>query len=95
MTDTEREDLDAGLSSGFWKRFQAHVESEWGEVGFAKRLAAISKFDDPVALAFVRQMMVAQQEIQKLMKWPTERAQELDRQKPKEPVLLHSRRGGL
>ena len=97
MTDTtEHEDLESGLSSAFWKRFAAHVEEEWGRVGFAERLSRIAKFDDPQALALVRQITVAQQEIQRVMQWPKERLAELERQKHhREPALPQSRRGGL
>lgn len=94
MTDTEHEDLESGLTSGFWTRFQAHVEDEWGRVGFADKLAKIAKFDDPQALALVRQITVAQQEIQRVMQWPKERLQELERQKKGTAPML-SRRGGL
>lgn len=97
--DSEREDLEALTTSDGWKRFQSYVESEWGAGGRAFIDAVTKAADnksDADATAFLRQIIVAQKQIQRLVAWPEERLKTL---KPEELVSTgpqdYSRRGGL
>ena len=76
MDNSEREDLDALVRSPGWARFVAHVEKEWGtaEHGggayftMAARKAS-DQTDDATALAYLRQICVAQKQIHGLVGW--------------------------
>ena len=77
--DSEQEDLDALVTSGGWVLFCQHVQQEWGttEGGGAVFLAAVkaaaSVTSDAEATAKLRQIVVAQREIHKLLAWSAER----------------------
>jgi hypothetical protein len=97
--DNEREELEALTRSEGWKMFQSYVESEWGPGGRAFIDAVTKAADnkaDADATAFLRQIIVAQKQIQRLVKWPEERLGAL-----KQPELVaagpvdYSRRGRL
>lgn len=99
----EQEDLDALLRSPGWARFVAYAAQEWGsdEGGGARyragAKAAIDGLDDVTALAKLRQVMVAQREIQRLFAWVGERVEHLKKTtpSPESDALPMSRRGGL
>jgi hypothetical protein len=95
----EREELEALTQSSGWTVFQSYVESEWGAGGrrfLSAVKAASDNEDDKNAVAFLRQIIVAQREIQKLLLWPAERLKTLQ---STELELAgerdYSRRGGL
>lgn len=96
----ELEELDALQRSEGWLLFTKHVKSEWGPEGtmFTRALAlAGNDADDPTAMAKLRQALVAQREIQKLLDWVPGRvahlaATELGAESDAQPM---SRRGTL
>ena len=99
MDNTERENLEALTQSDGWRAFTAHVEGEWGAGGRAFVDAVTKAADnhsDASATAHLRQIIVAQKLIQRLMQWPDERLKTL---KGSELQLAGardwSRRGGL
>ncbi len=83
MTDpTEQDELESGLTSGFWKRFTSHAEREWGASGLTYQEAIKRAVQGPVgseAEAVQRLKVVAAQQaaIQCLLQWPRERVAHL------------------
>lgn len=68
----ELEDLDALIKSPGWVRFVAYVNGEWGSDGvlFQNAItAAANVADDPIATAKLRQVLVTQREVKKLIAW--------------------------
>lgn len=98
MSDDAREALEELVTSAGWRQFRSFVEREWGPGGRAFIDATTKAADqnaDRDAMAYLRQIIVAQREIQKLMTWPEEQLKTL-----REPELVameanFSRRGGL
>lgn len=98
MEDTEREDLDALVNHPGWARFCQYVAREWGnEEGNGLRFMQGVK-DAANDLTSqgpdkLRQVIVAQREIQTLLSWPRKRMRELS-PRP-ELAVSGSRRGSL
>ena len=102
MTDTEYEDYEALITSEGWKRFTEYVEGLWGTVAngggsmFQSAVAHAAASDsDPEAVAKLRQFIVAQREIQRLLLYPVQRCEQLKPREGHGPQLVGSRRGGL
>jgi hypothetical protein len=95
---SETEDLDALLRSPGWLRFSRHAEVEWHEKFADKVKSAIGDTDDAAALAKLRQVTVAKDSIERLLRWPKDRLSELQRTADahdKETRVPLSRRGSL
>ena len=91
----ERENLESLLQSDGWRTFAAHVEGEWGAGGrefIAAVTSAADNTSDASATAHLRQIIVAQKLIQRLMQWPSERLKQLQ---PAELQPIYPRRGRL
>ena len=102
MTDTEYEDFEALVKSDGWRRFTEYAELQWGTLangGGARHQAAVAGAagdeDDPRALAKLRQVIVAQREIQQLLLYPVQRCELLKPREGHGPQLVGSRRGTL
>ena len=99
--ESEREDLDALLQTPGWQRFLRHVAQEWGAEDGGGAMyhgavtAAAKDDDDPRALAKLRQIVVAQREIQKLVRWPATQLAAATKQEQDPVGAGSSRRGGL
>ena len=81
---TELEELENGITSGFWERFQKHIESEWGVAGETYQSALRGAVSGTVgteaeAVHRLKNIMFAQNAIQKLIRWPQERVNALRR----------------
>jgi hypothetical protein len=98
---TEYEDLDALLTSAGWTRFKSYIAEQWGTpqagggIRFQQAVNQASRNEtDANALAQLRQVVVAQREIQGLIiafEGQRERVKPLE---PRQEMAL-SRRGGL
>ena len=105
MDSTEREDLDALVSSPGWARFVRYVEREWGtrEGGGGIRFEqatekAANITDDATAISQLRQITVARREIHTLMAWADgslKTATKHDQEFATVGARDFSRRGGL
>lgn len=98
MSETEREDLDALVHSDGWRMFRDHVVSEWGTGGhrFLKGVKDAADNTTPGATEQLRQIIVAQREIDRMLGWPDERLKQIS--KPELVAsggMLSQRRGGL
>lgn len=93
MTE-EQEHLDALVHSEGWRIFRTYVEGEWGMGGqrFLRGVTDAASNATPDATEQLRQILVAQREIQRVMGWAGERLKHLG--KP-ELVASGGRRGGL
>ena len=94
----EHEDLDALLKSQGWLRFAQHAESEWIAKLEDKLKMAVSDTDDAQALAKLRQVMVAKDAIQRLLRWPHDRLaqiQQASENRERAEAIPLSRRGRL
>lgn len=96
LTPSEREELEAGIASGFWAAFRQHAEREWGAGGERYRQAVqnAASMKDEHAVHTLRMIIFTQQEIERLFAWPKERLAQLTRHAPN-PDGYQSRRGGL
>lgn len=96
--DSEREELDALVNSDGWRLFTSYVQSEWGSGGRAFIDATEKAADqkaDADAMAYLRQIIVAQRQIQRLVRWPEERLKQLATPELVPAVTDYSRRGTL
>lgn len=79
VTDpTELDELESGLTSGFWQRFTAHVNEEWGPAGqtyqeAVKRAISGGVGTEAEAIHRLKNVAYAQAAILALLKWPHER----------------------
>ena len=90
------------LRSAGWERFRQFVAKEWGsdEGGGAAFVSAVQKAAngaDADALSHLRQIVCAQREIQKVMRWPEGRLQMLTQHPAQDSTAERhpSRRGSL
>lgn len=99
MSDPQEQDeLENGLTSGFWRRFTAFAEQEWGPAGMTYQDAIKRAVQGPVgteADAVQRLKVVAAQQaaVQRLLAWPADRVAQLKQQAWRESAGPGSRRG--
>lgn len=94
LTPSEREELDAGIASGFWAIFSKHVTEEWGPSGLRYQQAVRNAAASHEAVVELQKVIATQEAVLTLMRWPAERLAQLTRNAPK-PDGYQSRRGGL
>ena len=98
MDVNEREALEALVQDEGWRLFRRHVLAEWGPGGRqfidATTKAADTKADAD-AVAFLRQIIVAQREIQRVVQWPEEQVKRLKESELQPVGVALSRRGAL
>jgi hypothetical protein len=75
---SEQEDLDQFVQSAGWLRFCRHAEEEWNDRFQQHVRTAINDADDVAALRKLQQVTVAKDAVERLLKWPKERLQQLD-----------------
>ena len=92
MPSTEREALEDGLSSEFWKLLSDYVTKEWGPSGLRYQSAVIEASKQPDAVVELRKVLAAQEAILQVMRWPAERVNQL-KTKPLTYTDQQSRRG--
>lgn len=99
MSDpTELDELESGLTSGFWQRVKAHAEHEWGPTGETyldaiKRAAQGPSGSEADAVHRLKVVLAIQDAMTRFVKWPEERiAMIRDHVRRKSDVGL-SRRG--
>jgi hypothetical protein len=74
VTDTELEDLEAGLTSPFWAWLQASVQKEWGAEGYAEKVSrVVQEPDQTLALDKLRQLAVLRDQARWFLSLPSER----------------------
>lgn len=102
MDSLEYEEYDDLTRNAGWQRFTAYVEQLWGAPGtsngemFRNAVAqAASETADADATAKLRQIVIAQREIQRVMAYPGKRVQELKPRELRPDEFVGSRRGGL
>lgn len=101
MENTELEELEALTKADGWWLFVKHVNGEWGSDGALFQgaiTAAANVTDDPIATAKLRQVLVTQREIRKLLQWVPERIEYLKKTAPavdSDAQPMSTRRGGL
>lgn len=99
MTDhTEQDELESGLTSGFWMRFREHCEQEWGPAGERYQAAIKQAISGPSgveadAVHRLKMITFAQAELAKLLQWPVERVAQLKRHTKEAAAVSVSRRG--
>ena len=96
MSDpTELDELEAGVTSGFFARLKAFVEREWGPAGETYQQAVRKAISGPLgseeeSVHRLKNIAFAQAEIQRLLQWPQERISHL-----KTRTAADARSGGL
>jgi hypothetical protein len=98
ISNPELDALQAFIESEGYRLWKEHVESEWGSVGFAAKLARTlgdPDLDPKLALAQLQQATVAQRAVLSVVLWPQERIQQLKRQQVPQEVNLSRRGPGL
>lgn len=92
MADTEREDLESGIDSHFWKRVCQMVEADWGPVGYAEKVSrVVSVNDDGLALDKLRQLAVMRDEAMRFVQWPQKRLDVLNHKAEDAPLSIAER----
>lgn len=92
MSDSERDDLDALLTSPGWLRFKAWAESEYGPAILAR---AADEPNELEALSKLRQARAIKGAVDVMLTWPQRTIANHARQDAHRAVDAHSRRGGL
>jgi hypothetical protein len=88
----EREALEEGLVTEFWKLFAEHVTREWGPAGLRYQSAVIAASQSANAVVELQKVLHTQEQIALLLRWPAERMNALkDTPRPSEQSM--SRRG--
>ena len=92
--NSELEDLEHLVSMAGWGRFAEMVDKQWGRSGerYTDAINNAARGDDVNALQQLRQIIVAQREIQTVLAMVQNRIKLL---KTPQLVAGHSRRGGL
>lgn len=98
--NVELEALDQLVNSAGWKIFTSVIAREWGtsEGGGAVFVDQVSKavqHTGPEATEHLRQIVAAQREIQRAMRWPLDRIAALKKHEPNTGLRVMSRRGSL
>ena len=78
----ELQELDSGLTSGFWARVKAHHEREWGPAGAPYQEAVKRAITGPIgseAEAVQRLKVVAavQDALRRFLQWPEDRVAQI------------------
>lgn len=94
LTPSEREEIEAGIASGFWALLSKHVTQEWGPSGLRYQQAVRDAAVHPNAIVELQKVLATQEAVLTLMRWPAERLQQLTKATPN-PDGYQSRRGGL
>ncbi len=83
----ELADLQDLVRAEGFRRFQAHVEQEWGDAACIRKidevLRQLTPGDRPAEQETVLQVRAAARQIQALVRWPEDRISQLQGQKPK------------
>ena len=74
MPSTEREDLQELLSIPGWAYFLAHLNREYGEVGYRARMRSALASGDPLKIKLVEALAT---EMEAIVRWPSERVRDL------------------
>lgn len=98
--NVELEALDQLVNSEGWKIFSSVISREWGssEGGgavFVDQVTKAVQHTGPEATEHLRQIVAAQREIQRAMRWPLERIAALKKCDLKSGSPVLSRRGSL
>jgi hypothetical protein len=98
VTPDEQTAITDGLASPFWALFRTHAEAEWGQGGnrFALAVKQAAEKQGVDAVQYLRMVLFAQQEIQRLLQWPVEMAAQAKHTAPDGGfvrAMLGSRRG--
>lgn len=94
----EQDELESGLTSGFWGRFTAHVQQEWGPAGERYQQALKQALSGPSgseadAVHRLKMIAFAQAELSRVLQWPSERVAQLKSVTAKAAAGPVSRRG--
>lgn len=97
---SELEALQALVYSDGWKLFARMVGQQWGDSEgngerFLQAVSGASKAGDADAIAQLRQIVVAQREMQTVMQWPANRLKQLQQASQQAGPQHPSRRGSL
>lgn len=95
---TELDELQSGVTSGFYQRLTSYAEHEWGPAGETFMLALKNATSGPAgsekeAVDRLKNVMFAQNEIRRLLQWAPARIAQLQQQKEAASRPSGSRRG--
>lgn len=94
MTATEQEDLENLLRHPGWLYFKQHAEKQIGDELASHMRVAVNDTNDVAALQKMRQLIVAKDAVERLMKWPDERIGKLKGPQVRQDYLIPAARGG-
>lgn len=89
----EREALEEGISTEFWKLFGEHVTYEWGPAGIRYQQAVRAAAESQTAVVELQKILYAQEQIRLLMLWAAERVSHLKQEMRHPAEVSMSRRG--
>lgn len=94
MSD-EKDDLENLVKSPGWLRFKEQQESYWRDTLLGAIASAANDSNDAVSIGKIRQIVAAQQAVQRCVAWPQERMRHLSEQDTKANWLPAMSRGGF
>lgn len=96
---TELDELQSGLTSGFWQRFRKHAEQEWGTAGETYQAAIRNAVQGPAgneaeAVQRLKAVAMTQAAVIRLLGWPDERVAQIKKRVETDKLAMGpSRRG--
>lgn len=91
----ERDALQQLLTSPGWKLFETAQSDYWREALLGAIAGAANDRDDLIALQKIRQIIAAQQAMQRALAWPTERLRKITEQDKLAGMASSMARGGF
>lgn len=94
MSD-EKDDLDNLIKSPGWLRFKEHLEVHWRDTLLTAIASAANDSNDAVSIGKIRQIVAAQQAVQRCLAYPAERLRLLSEQDAALLAVPSQSRGGF
>ena len=94
MSD-EKDDLENLVKSPGWLRFKEQQETYWRDTLLGAIASAANDSNEAVSIGKIRQIVAAQQAVQRCVAWPQERMRHLSEQDAAERAVPSLSRGGF
>lgn len=97
---TELDELTNGVTSGFWLRFKAHIEREWGPAGETYQQAVRNAVAGPLgseveAVQRLKVVAAVQKAMLDALQWPEHRIAQMRTQQSRRTAAPSRRGAGL
>ena len=99
MSDpTELDELQSGVTSGFYQRLMSHIDEEWGLTGRTYEAALKNAMSGPIGTERdqwyrLKNVLWVREQMHNMLQWPHQRIAQLQQQKEAASRPSGSRRG--